>query len=168
MSDPADGTPNRPQLTHLSEADEARMVDVSAKDGTTRRAVARGHIRMQPETLELIERGDIEKGEVLGPARLAGIMAAKRTGELIPLCHVLPAVSVAVELELDRSLPGIVARATATIHGQTGVELEALTAVSVALLTVYDMAKAVDRGMEIGAIRLLSKSGGRSGSWVRE
>ena len=154
-------------LTHTSPAGEARMVDVSAKNVTTRTAVAEGHIRMEAATLQRILDGDLAKGEVLGTARLAGIMAAKRTGELIPLCHILPAVSVSVEFEPDSDLPGLRVRATASLTGPTGVELEALTAVSVALLTVYDMAKAVDRGMELGGVRLVAKSGGRSGAWHR-
>lgn len=154
-------------LTHTSADGEARMVDVAGKAVTARIAVAEGVIRMDASTLERILAGDLPKGEVLGTARLAGIMAAKRTGELIPLCHMLPGVSVNVEFEPNAALPGIRAQATASLTGQTGVELEALTAVSVALLTVYDMAKAVDRGMEIGGVRLVSKSGGRSGDWRR-
>ena len=155
-------------LTHVDGSGEARMVDVSGKDVTAREAVAEGWIRMEPGTLERLMAGDLPKGEVLGTARLAGIMAAKRTGDLIPLCHVLPAVSVEVSVTPDPELPGVRAHAVATLSGPTGVELEALTAVSVSLLTVYDMAKAVDRGMEIGGVRLLAKSGGRSGEWVRK
>lgn len=153
------------ELTHLGPDGSARMVDVSDKAGTSREALAEGWIRMNADTLVLIRAGDAPKGDVLGTARIAGIQAGKRTGELIPLCHILPAMSVQVDLELDPDLPGIRARATARVAGQTGVELEALTAVSVALLTVYDMVKAADRGMEIGGIRLLEKKGGRSGSW---
>lgn len=141
------------------------MVDVSDKVGTSREALAEGWIRMNADTLDLIRAGDAPKGDVLGTARIAGIQAGKRTGELIPLCHILPAMSVQVDVALDPDVPGVRARATARVAGQTGVELEALTAVSVALLTVYDMVKAVDRGMEIGGIRLLEKKGGRSGSW---
>lgn len=143
------------------------MVDVSAKGVTTRTAVAEGHIVMMAATLERLKAGDLPKGEVLGTARLAGIMAAKRTGDLIPLCHVLPGVSVNIELTTDSELPGVRARAIASLSGQTGVELEALMAVSTALLTVYDMAKAVDRGMEIGGVRLVSKTGGQTGDWQR-
>ena len=153
------------ELTHLGPDGAARMVDVSDKLGTSREALAEGWIRMSPATLELIRAGDAPKGDVLGTARIAGIQAGKRTGELIPLCHILPATSVQVDLELDPELPGVRVRATARVAGQTGVELEALTAVSVSLLTIYDMVKAADRGMEMGGIRLLKKEGGRSGSW---
>ncbi len=154
-----------PGLTHIGPDGAARMVDVSAKAESAREAEAEGWIRMSQEALELILEGNAPKGDVLGTARIAGIQAGKRTGELIPLCHVLPATSLEVQLDPDRSLPGVRVRATARVTGQTGVELEALTATSVALLTVYDMVKAVDRGMEIGGVRLLRKSGGRSGSW---
>jgi cyclic pyranopterin phosphate synthase len=143
------------------------MVDVSAKADTTRRAVASGRIRMAAETLDRILAGNAPKGDVLGVARIAGIQAGKRTADLIPLCHVLPGASVTVTLEPDRDLPGIVVRAEAVFSGQTGVEMEALTAASVALLTVYDMAKALDRGMVIEAVRLDRKEGGRSGVWER-
>ena len=155
-------------LTHLDESGSARMVDVSAKDETRRRAVASGRIRMAAQTLEKILAGAAPKGDVLGVARIAGIQAGKRTGDLIPLCHVLPGASVNVTLEPDRALPGIVVRAEAVFSGQTGVEMEALTAASVALLTVYDMAKALDRGMVIEAVRLDRKEGGRSGVWERD
>jgi cyclic pyranopterin phosphate synthase len=128
-------------------------------------AVAEGHIRMRPTTLAAIERGDAPKGDVLATARLAGIMAAKRTADLIPLCHALPGVSCSLELVVEPALPGIRARAEARYRGRTGVEMEALTSVTVALLTVYDMAKALDREMRIGGIRLLAKEGGRSGAW---
>lgn len=171
--DPGAPNPGAPEpggpegLTHTSAEGQARMVDVSAKEVTARTALAEGHILMEADTLRRILDGDLPKGEVLGTARLAGIMAAKRTGELIPLCHVLPGVSVNVEFQADPDLPGVVARATASLSGQTGVELEALVAVSTALLTVYDMAKAVDRGMEISGVRLVSKAGGRSGVWRR-
>jgi len=153
------------KLTHIDASGHASMVDVSDKAATSRTAVAEGRIRMQPETLELIRAGDAKKGDVLGVARLAGIMAAKRTHELIPLCHPLLLTKVAVELALDEALPGVVVTATAKVSGQTGVEMEALTAASVACLTVYDMVKAVDRGMVIEGVRLLSKEGGKSGAW---
>ncbi len=152
------------KLTHLDESGRPRMVDVSEKKVSTRWAVAEGWIRTAEETLErLIEDGP--KGEPLRVAELAGIQAAKRTSDLIPLCHLLPAVSAGVEATPDRDLPGIRIRAVARVQGSTGVEMEALTAASVALLTLYDMGKALDRGMEIGGIRLLEKAGGRSGLW---
>ncbi|KPL56135.1 molybdenum cofactor biosynthesis protein MoaC [Prosthecomicrobium hirschii] len=141
------------------------MVDVGDKSVTQRTAVAEGHVTMLPETLALIRQGLAKKGDVIATARIAGIMAAKRTHELIPLCHPLLLTKVAVEIEADEALPGLRITATARVSGQTGVEMEALTAVSVACLTVYDMAKAVDRGMVIGGIRLLEKSGGKSGTW---
>lgn len=144
------------------------MVDVGDKAITDRLAIAEGHIVMRPETLALIRAGDAKKGDVLGTARIAGIMAAKRTHELIPLCHPLLLSKVAVELTPDDALPGIRVTATVKVTGQTGVEMEALTAVSVACLTVYDMVKAVDRGMRIEAIRLREKSGGKSGRFVAE
>lgn len=157
------------KLTHLDAAGIPHMVDVSDKDETRRSAVAVGFIRMAPETLEAVQAGRGPKGDVLQVARIAGIQGGKRSGELIPLCHVLPGASLTVDLEPDPDLPGVRAQARAMIRGQTGVEMEALTAVSLALLTVYDMAKAMERGMEIGGIRLVSKEGGRSGSWtVRE
>jgi cyclic pyranopterin monophosphate synthase len=152
-------------LTHITETGAAHMVDVSDKDETVRIATARGAIVMQPETLDLILRGDAKKGDVIGTARLAGIMAAKRTADLIPLCHPLQLSKVEVDLQPDPALPGITVEATVKLRGQTGVEMEALTAVSVALLTIYDMAKAVDRGMRIEGVQLLAKSGGRSGDW---
>jgi len=152
-------------LTHLDAEGRPRMVDVSAKDTTARTAVAEGRIVMAPETLARIREGQTPKGDPLQVAQIAGIMAGKRTADLIPLCHQLPGASVEVELTLDDTLPGVAARATARIAGQTGVEMEALTAVSVALLTVYDMVKAVDRGMRIEGVRLLRKDGGQSGSW---
>jgi len=155
-------------LTHLDSKGRARMVDVSGKSESNRRAVAEGYIRMAPATLAAIQAGNGPKGEVLQVARLAGIQAGKRTGELIPLCHILPGASLSVELELDQALPGIRVRATAAIQGQTGVEMEALTATSIALVTIYDMVKALDRGMVMGDIRLVSKEGGASGSWTRE
>ena len=156
---------DRGGLTHLDSAGSARMVDVSNKQATRRRAVAGGYIRMAPETARAIRSGNAPKGDVLGAARLAGIMAGKRTAELIPLCHPLPGTTIAVELEVDEALPGVRACAEAVVDASTGVEMEALTAVSVALLTIYDMAKALDRGMEIGGVRLLAKEGGRSGTY---
>ncbi len=157
-----------PRLTHLSPAGEASMVDVGDKDITHRVAVAEGRVRMKPETLALIKSGDAKKGDVLGTARLAGIMAAKRTHELIPLCHPLMLSRVEVDLWLDETLPGVRVRAAASVSAQTGVEMEALTAVSIACLTIYDMVKAVDRFMMIEGIGLLEKSGGKSGTWKRE
>jgi cyclic pyranopterin phosphate synthase len=156
------------KLTHIGASGEAHMVDVSAKAATTRTAVAEGRVVMRAETLDLIRRGDAKKGDVLGTARIAGIMAAKRTHELIPLCHPLALTKVEVEIEADADLPGLIVRATVKVNGQTGVEMEALTAVSVACLTIYDMAKAVDRGMRIEAVRLIEKHGGKSGSYIAE
>ena len=152
-------------LTHLGKTGEARMVDVSAKPATERVAVAEGKVVMSPATLDLMLSGDAKKGDVLGTARIAGIQAAKRTHELIPLCHPLMITKVEVALEPDAGLPGIVVRATVKVTGQTGVELEALTAVSVACLTIYDMVKAAERGMRIEGVRLIEKSGGASGNW---
>ncbi len=154
-----------PALTHLDKAGAANMVDVSEKAVTTRIAVAEGAVIMAPETLVAIRAGDAKKGDVIGVARIAGIMAAKRTHELIPLCHPLGLTKVSVEIVPDDDLPGLRVRATAKVGGQTGVEMEALTAVSVACLTIYDMAKAIDRGMTITGIRLLEKRGGKSGVW---
>ena len=156
------------RLTHLDKAGAAGMVDVSAKAVTERVAVAEGAVVMAPATLQLIVSGNAKKGDVVGTARIAGIMAAKRTHELIPLCHQLALSQVTVDIEPDTALPGLRVRATTRVAGQTGVEMEALTAVSVACLTIYDMAKAVDRGMEITAIRLVEKRGGRSGHWRRK
>jgi len=153
-------------LTHLAKGGEARMVDVSAKAATERVAVAKGRVVMAPKTLEIVLAGNARKGDVLGAARIAGIMAAKKTHELIPLCHPLPVTKVAVEIEPDPELPGLVVRATVKVTGQTGVEMEALTAVSVACLTVYDMVKAVERGMRIEGIRLIEKRGGKSGRYL--
>src|SRR6516165_8196657 len=141
------------------------MVDVSAKPATERMAIAEGRVIMQPKTLAIIRKGDAKKGDVLGTARIAGIQAAKRTHELIPLCHPLPLSQIEIELTLDVDLPGIVARARVKVAGQTGVEMEALTAVSVACLTIYDMVKAVERGMRIEGIRLIEKRGGQSGHY---
>ena len=156
------------QLTHLSASGEANMVDVGDKPATTREATAEGRVVMAPETLRLVIEGEAKKGDVLGVARIAGIMAAKKTHELIPLCHPLALSKVSVELVPDEALPGVRVTATARVTGPTGVEMEALTAVSVACLTVYDMTKAVDRGMRIEGVRLLSKSGGRSGDFRTE
>jgi cyclic pyranopterin phosphate synthase len=153
------------KLTHLAKSGEARMVDVSAKAATGRVAIAEGRVVMAPETLDLVLAGNAKKGDVLGAARIAGIMAAKKTHELIPLCHPLPVTQVAVDIEPDPKLPGLVVRATVRVTGQTGVEMEALTAVSVACLTIYDMVKAVERGMRIEGIRLIEKSGGKSGRY---
>jgi len=157
----------RRTLTHLGPDGEATMVDVTEKASTARQAVARGLLRCSPRAFRLLTEGGNPKGDVEHVARLAGIMAGKRAGELIPLCHVLPAASIAVELEPDPSLPGLRVTASASIKGRTGVEMEALTAVSVTLLTAYDMLKSVDRGMTIESIELVRKSGGRSGSWKR-
>jgi cyclic pyranopterin phosphate synthase len=156
------------QLTHLNERGEAAMVDVSDKAVTDRTAIAEGQIVMMAETLALITSGSAKKGDVLGAARIAGIMAAKKTHELIPLCHPLLLSKISVDLDPDVSLPGIRVRATVKLSGQTGVEMEALTAVSVACLTIYDMVKAVDRAMRIEAIRLVEKSGGKSGHFRAE
>ncbi len=150
-------------LTHFDESGQAHMVDVSAKAATAREAVAEGRVEMAPETLARVMEGSAKKGDVLGVARLAGIMAAKKTADLIPLCHPLALSRVALDLEPDPALPGVRIRATVATSGQTGVEMEALTAVSVAALTIYDMLKAVEKGMRIEGIRLLRKSGGKSG-----
>jgi cyclic pyranopterin monophosphate synthase len=150
-------------LTHIDQRGNATMVDVSAKASTEREAIAKGTVTMQPETLARISEGGLKKGDVLGVARIAGIMAAKRTHELIPLCHPLALSAVTVELEPDRARNAVDITATVRVTGQTGVEMEALTAVSVAALTVYDMCKAIDRGMVVSDIRLVRKSGGKSG-----
>ena len=152
-------------LSHFDEKGQAHMVDVSGKPVTDRIAVARGAVRMSAETLALIIEGRTKKGDVLGVARLAGIMAAKRTADLIPLCHPLPITSVALDLTPDPSLPGINVEATVRTGGQTGVEMEALTAVSIACLTIYDMVKAVEKSMVIEGIRLILKDGGKSGRY---
>lgn len=152
-------------LSHLDEAGRARMVDVSDKDVTRREATARGRIHMQPATLARIVEGTLPKGDVLATARLAGIMAAKRTHDLIPLCHPLPISGVEVQLEPDHDASTVEIEATVRVTARTGVEMEALTAVSVAALTIYDMCKAVERGMRIGDIELVAKSGGRSGDY---
>lgn len=153
------------RLTHLSKRGEARMVDVSQKPATERVAVAEGRVVMQKKTLDIVRKGDAKKGDVLGAARIAGIQAAKRTHELIPLCHPLPIAQVEVDLAPDAALPGVIVTARVKVAGKTGVEMEALTAVSVACLTIYDMVKAVERGMRIEGIRLVEKSGGRSGHY---
>lgn len=154
------------KLTHLDEKGRARMVDVGGKDATQRTAIAEGFIEMTAETLSLVISGDAKKGDVLAAARIAGIMAAKKTSELIPLCHPLSLTKAAIEFAPSEKPPGLHIRAEVSVTGPTGVEMEALTAVSVAALTVYDMLKAADRGMEISGVRLVSKSGGRSGTYV--
>jgi len=153
------------RLTHLGSAGEARMVDVSGKDVTERMAVAEGRVVMSIATLDKVLAGDSKKGDVMGAARIAGIMAAKKTHQLIPLCHPLPLTKVSVDLSPDHRLPGILVEATVKVSGQTGVEMEALTAVSVACLTIYDMAKAIQRDMVIEGIRLVEKVGGKSGHY---
>ncbi|KJF66631.1 MULTISPECIES: cyclic pyranopterin monophosphate synthase MoaC [Rhizobium] len=156
------------KLTHIDAAGEAHMVDVGDKAETVRIAVAEGFVRMKPETLTLIRDGNAKKGDVIGTARLAGIMAAKQTASLIPLCHPLMLTKVAVDITEDPSLPGLRVEAMVKLSGKTGVEMEALTAVSIACLTIYDMAKAADKAMEIVNIRLLEKSGGKSGDFRRQ
>ena len=153
-------------LTHFDEKGAAHMVDVSEKLVTSRVAVAKGFISMQPEPLKLVQEGKAKKGDVLGVARLAGIMGAKKTHDLIPLCHPLALSKVAVELDVNPEKGGIEIKATVKNTGQTGVEMEALTATQIALLTIYDMCKAVDRGMVMGSVRLLEKEGGKSGHWA--
>ena len=157
-----------PRLSHVDSSGQARMVDVTKKAETDRVAVAKGRVAMQPETLAMIKSGNAAKGDVLAAARLAGIMGAKKTADLIPLCHPLPITEVTVDLEMDESASAVEITATARVTGKTGVEMEALTAVSVAALTIYDMAKAVDRGMRIEGVRLVRKSGGKSGDLVLE
>jgi cyclic pyranopterin phosphate synthase len=154
-----------PGLTHFDAKGDAHMVDVSGKPVTDRVAVAEAHVKMRPETLDLVVKGQARKGDVLAVARLAGIMGAKRTADLIPLCHPLPVDKVALELTPDPGLPGVRIEATVRTTGRTGVEMEALTAASVAALTVYDMLKAVERGMEIGGLRVVLKDGGASGRY---
>jgi cyclic pyranopterin phosphate synthase len=156
------------ELSHIDEEGRARMVDVGAKTESQRTARAEGSIKMSAETLAAVERSAISKGDVLAAARIAGIMAAKKTAELIPLCHPLALTDAGVEFESDHALPGLRVTGWASSQGRTGVEMEALTAVAVALLTVYDMAKAMDRGMEISGVRLIEKRGGKSGDWKRE
>ena len=157
-----------PRLTHLDADGQATMVDVTGKEETRRVAVAAGRIRMRPQTLEAFVEGRLEKGEAFAVARLAGIQAGKRTAELIPLCHALPGASVGVDIEPDPDLPGVRVQAEARYRGRTGLEMEALTALTVALLPLYDMAKAIDRGREVEGLRLLSKEGGASGTWRRK
>jgi cyclic pyranopterin phosphate synthase len=155
-------------LTHIDQRGEARMVDVSDKGATERIAVAEGRVLMRKETLDLVIEGNAMKGDVLGAARLAGIMAAKRTHGLIPLCHPLPLTKVEIVINPEHSLPGFLVQSTVKVTAKTGVEMEALTAVSIACLTIYDMVKAVERGIRIEGIRLLHKSGGKSGEWNAE
>jgi cyclic pyranopterin monophosphate synthase len=155
----------QPKLSHLGSKGEARMVDVSTKNSTARVAIAEGRVVMKRSTLELVRKGNAKKGDVLGAARLAGIMAAKRTHELIPLCHPLALTKVAVDIAPQQTPPGFTVRATVAVKGQTGVEMEALTAVAIACLTIYDMIKAVERGMRIEGIRLIEKRGGKSGHY---
>ncbi len=156
------------RLSHLDESGRARMVDISAKADTAREAVARGTVRMQPETLALIQSGGMPKGDVIAVARLAGVMAAKRTHELIPLCHPLLLTDIDVEIAPDEAENALQISATVRTTGKTGVEMEALTAVSIAALTVYDMCKAIDRGMRVEGVRLARKRGGKSGEIVLE
>ena len=165
---PARPPKETPALTHLGSRGEARMVDVSGKAQTERVAVAEGKVIMRKETLDLVIAGNALKGDVLGAARLAGIMAAKRTHSLIPLCHPLPITKVEIEINPEHALPGFLVQATVKVTGQTGVEMEALTAVSIACLTIYDMVKAVEKGMRIEGVRLLEKIGGKSGTWRAE
>ena len=155
-------------LTHTDAAGRARMVEVASKSDTARTARAEGSITMNANALDAIEGNVVSKGDVVGTARIAGIMAAKKTAELIPLCHPLMLTDVGVDIDIDRALPGLQVSAWASTKGPTGVEMEALTAVTVALLTIYDMAKALDRGMEIGGVHLTEKRGGKSGDWTRE
>lgn len=155
-------------LTHIDQSGAANMVDVGDKLDTVREASAEGFVRMLPATLALIQSGNAKKGDVIGTARIAGIMAAKRTSDLIPLCHPLMLSKVTVDITVDEDLPGLRVAATVKLSGKTGVEMEALTAVSVTCLTIYDMAKAIDRGMEISGIRVLAKSGGKSGDYRAE
>lgn len=160
--------PKKKKLTHFDAAGNAVMVDVSAKNATARVAVAKGTVRMQPDTLKLIKNRRVKKGDVLAVAQLAGIMAAKRTPDIIPLCHPIALSSVTVDLACDSKASAVTITATCKVVGATGVEMEALHAVSAAALTVYDMCKSVDRGMTIGDIRLVKKSGGKSGTFVQD
>ena len=168
VSADTDSTASASPLTHFDAQGQAHMVDVAAKAHTHRVAVAEGLITMEPATLALIQSGSAKKGDVLGIARIAGIQGAKRTSELIPLCHPIALTRVAVEFDVLPDPPSVTCRATAECTGQTGVEMEALTAASVALLTIYDMCKAVDRGMTVNGVRLLEKRGGKSGDFVAE
>jgi cyclic pyranopterin phosphate synthase len=156
------------KLTHFNASGDAHMVDVADKDVTKRQAIADGRIYMLPETLELIKQGNHKKGDVLGIARVAGIMAAKKTADLVPLCHPIALTKVDIELTVDDDMPGIYCQATVECKGVTGVEMEALTAVQISLLTIYDMCKAVDRGMHMENIGLLKKTGGKSGTWCKD
>ncbi len=156
------------QISHLDPTGKINMVDVGSKPKTERMAIAKGEVHMQPETLEIIRQGNAKKGDVLAVAHIAGIMAAKRTSELIPLCHPIPLTHIGIELEMDPGLPGVRIRATVKSLGQTGVEMEALTAVSVAALTIYDMTKAIEKRMRIQNIRLVEKHGGVSGDVLNE
>jgi len=156
------------QLSHIDARGEARMVDVTAKGATERQAIAEGRVIMTRETLDKVLEGNALKGDVLGAARLAGIMAAKRTHGLIPLCHPLPISKIAIDIDPEHALPGFLVRATVKVTAQTGVEMEALMAVSIACLTIYDMVKAIEKGMRIEGIRLLEKTGGKSGTWKAE
>ncbi|MDP2410571.1 MAG: cyclic pyranopterin monophosphate synthase MoaC [Pseudolabrys sp.] len=165
---PKDKIISNSELTHIDHRGEARMVDVSAKSPTERIAVAEGKVIMRKETLDLVIAGNALKGDVLGAARLAGIMAAKRTHGLIPLCHPLPITKVEIDINPEHALPGFLVQATVKVTGQTGVEMEALVAVSIACLTIYDMVKAVEKGMQIEGIRLLEKRGGKSGDYRAE
>jgi cyclic pyranopterin monophosphate synthase len=155
-----------PELTHFDASGQAHMVDVGGKEETKRIAIARGTIRMLPETFALIRDGHAKKGDVIGIARIAAIQGAKRTADLIPLCHPLALTKVAVDFELDESVPAVHCRVQVETRGRTGVEMEALTAVQIGLLTVYDMCKAVDRGMTITDVKVMEKHGGKSGDWV--
>jgi len=158
-------SPTATPLTHIDQRGEARMVDVSEKGATERTAIAEGRVLMRKETLDIVLEGNAMKGDVLGAARLAGIMAAKRTHGLIPLCHPLPLTKIEIDINPEHSLPGFLVQSTVKVVAKTGVEMEALTAVSIACLTIYDMVKAVERGIRIEGIRLLHKSGGKSGEW---
>jgi cyclic pyranopterin phosphate synthase len=168
MASPGNDDQNAKSLTHIGAEGEARMVDVSEKPATRRVAIAEGQVRMAAATLSAIIAGDAKKGDVIGAARIAGIMAAKKTSELIPLCHPISLDAIVVDIASDEALPGLKVRAEARCVGPTGVEMEALTAVAVACLTIYDMAKAIDRGMSIEGVRLLEKRGGKSGEWRAE
>ena len=155
-------------LSHIDAAGQAHMVDVGQKPETDRTAIAEGRVLMQVQTLDAILKGDAKKGDVIGAARIAGVMGAKRTADLVPLCHPIALTKVEIDIAPDARLPGLIVRATAATHGRTGVEMEALTAVAVACLTIYDMAKAIDRGMRIDGVRLIEKRGGKSGLWRAE
>ncbi|MGA7311113.1 MAG: cyclic pyranopterin monophosphate synthase MoaC [Pseudolabrys sp.] len=161
-------TPALSPLTHIDQRGEARMIDVTEKGATDRVAIAEGRVIMRKETLDLVLEGNAMKGDVLGAARLAGIMAAKRTHGLIPLCHPLPLTKIEIDINPEHALPGFLVHATVKVTAKTGVEMEALTAVSIACLTIYDMVKAAERGVQISGIRLLHKSGGKSGEWRAE